>query len=220
MAYNLKMFSNEELVKNIEAKSISYLDSKKRGKRVLEALRSTDRINFLPESVKRLAYEDIPLSIGYGQTCSQPSMVAFMLDKLSIQAGNSVLEIGAGCGYAAAAASILCAPGGTVYASELKPELADLARANLAGYENVSVISADGSEGFPEYAPFDRIFLSAGVPTKNFKEEILLAQLKEEGILLYPENFGNIFLLKKEDRKIIRETFYGVSFVSLKGKNA
>ena len=74
--------------------------------------------------------------------------------------------------------------------------------------------------GFPDYAPFDRIILSAGVSSKNFDEKILLDQLANGGILLYPENYGNIYLIKKNNGDISKSTYYGVSFVSLRGRNS
>jgi len=214
------MSSNKYLLEMIKEKSPYYLENKKRDKKVLDAMSLVDRIDFLPHSVKNLAYQDTPLPIGCNQTCSQPSMVAFMLDKLHIEHGNVILEIGAGCGYASAIASILTGPRGVVYAAEIIPDLSSFARANLASYENVVIINEDGSAGFSEYAPFDRILISAGVTSNNFSEEILLEQLKTGGFLLYPENFGNIYLLEKQKGKVLRETFFGVSFVALKGKNA
>ena len=215
------MDSNKELVNFIRMKANRYLDNIKRDEKVLEAMLRMDRINFLPSSVKKFAYEDTPLSIGYNQTCSQPSMVAFMLDKLNIKSGNKILEIGAGCGYAAATAAQLCKPNGFVYASEIIPELVSQMRMNLAPYiENIEILAEDGSAGFPQYAPFDRIFISAGVASRNFDENILLDQLTDDGILLYPENYGNIYVLKKNKENIIRDRYYGVSFVSLRGKNA
>ena len=215
------MESNKELVNFIRMKANRYLDNIKRDEKILDAMIVIDRMNFLPSSVKKFAYEDTPLSIGYNQTCSQPSMVAFMLDKLNIQPGNKILEIGAGCGYAAAIAAQLCKPDGFIYASEIIPELVSQMRMNLAPYiENIEILPEDGSAGFPEYAPFDRIFISAGVASRNFDETILLNQLTDNGILLYPENYGNIYVLKKNKDKIIRDRYYGVSFVSLRGKNS
>ena len=150
--------NSKTLINIIKNKAPMYLDNQKRDSRILEAMLKVDRINFLPISSKKYAYEDRPLSIGYNQTCSQPSMVAFMLDKLNIQNGNKVLEIGSGCGYAAAIISILCSSKGSVYASEIIPELASMMRSNLAAYmDNITIIPKDGSAGFIEFAPFDRI---------------------------------------------------------------
>ncbi len=215
------MNSNNELINFIKNRANKYLDNIQRDEKILDAMLKVDRIDFLPYSVKNFAYEDTPLSIGYNQTCSQPSMVAFMLDKLNIKPGNKILEIGAGCGYAAAIASELCKPDGIVYASEIVPELAQQMRINLTSYiDNVIILAEDGSMGFPQYAPFDRIFISAGVASRNFNENILIEQLNNNGILLYPENYGNIYVVKKSKDKLIKDRYYGVSFVSLRGKNA
>jgi protein-L-isoaspartate(D-aspartate) O-methyltransferase len=215
------MKNNEDLVEEIKQKAPYYIDGFPRDIRVLEAMLKIDRIDFLPPQEKKYAYEDHPVPIGQSQTCSQPSMVAFMLDKLNIKTGNIVLEIGSGCGYAAAVASKLCGRSGFVYACEIVPELADKMRYNLASFmENIKIIADDGSSGFPQYAPFDRIFISAGVTGTSFKESILLEQLAENGILLYPEAYGNIYKIIKNDKDFLRETYYGVSFVPLKGKNS
>lgn len=213
--------NNNDLVNHIKRRSSMYLDNIERSEKILDAMRKVDRIKFLPRSVRRNAYEDIPLPIGDNQTCSQPSMVAFMLDKLNIEIGNIVLEIGAGCGYAAAIASILCKPSGMVYASEIIPELVEIMRNNLAPYtENIIIFAKDGSSGFIEYAPFDRIFISAGVASEIFDENILLSQLSDNGVLLYPEMYGNIYVIKKVKNELIKDVYHGVSFVPLRGKNS
>jgi len=212
---------NKMLVNIIRNRSSVYLDNKRRNEKILNAMLNIDRKIFLPYNVKNNSYEDRPLPIGYNQTCSQPSMVAFMLDKLEIEEGNKILEIGAGCGYAAAIASLLCGPKGMVFASEIITELAEIMRMNLAPYlENIQIIADDGSEGFKEYAPFDRILISAGIASKNFNKEILLSQLSDNGILLYPETYGNLYVIKKEHGNIKTDTYFGVSFVPLRGKNA
>ncbi|HZK19421.1 MAG TPA: hypothetical protein VFC68_01710, partial [Treponemataceae bacterium] len=100
--------SNTTLIDLIRKRACHYLDETKRNERVLEKMLEVDRADFLPENVRQYAYLDKPVAIGYNQTCSQPSMVAFILDKLNIQPGNKILEIGSGCGYAAAIASKLC----------------------------------------------------------------------------------------------------------------
>ena len=214
-------YNNNDLINIIKNKSPMYLDNLKRNQHVLDAMLKIDRKNFLPSSVKKNAYQDTPLPIGYNQTCSQPSMVAFMLDKLNIKNNDTILEIGAGCGYASAIASILCQPSGMVYASEIIPELTELMQTNLAPFiKNIKILKEDGSAGFLQYAPFDKIFISAGVSSKNFNENILLSQLSENGILLYPESYGNIYVIKKEKKKLLKKNYYGVSFVPLIGNNS
>jgi len=213
--------TNDTLVDLVRAKAPEYLGGTARSERVLAAMRAADRAAFLPEASRSGAYRDDALPIGFGQTCSQPSMVAFMLDELGIAPGHRVLEIGAGCGYASAIASRLCAPGGRLFAVEIVPDLADLARRNLGdGYPNLSILTGDGSVGLPDEAPFDRIFLSAGVTGGGFDEGVLLRQLLDEGVLLFPETHGSVFRISLDgDASRVRK-YFGVSFVPLIGDNA
>lgn len=212
--------NNDDLIDAIRSRAAYYIDSSCRDERVLFAMQNIDRKNFLPDEFKLYSYDDNPVPIGFGQTCSQPSMVAFMLDKLNIENGNKVLEIGSGCGYAAAIASMLCGSSGHVYASEIIPQLADRMKKNLSGYPNIEILAADGSAGFPDCAPFDRIFLSAGVSSSAFSEDILISQLSDEGILLYPEDAGSIFVVKKHKDSLERDEYEGVRFVRLRGVNS
>lgn len=215
------MTDNPSLIRHIRESASVYLDCAPRDERVLQAMLGVDRADFVPPEYRDSAYWDDPVPIGFHQTCSQPSMVAFMLDKLEIGKGDRILEIGAGCGYAAAIASILCGASGRVYACEIVPELAGRMRENLKKYSgNIDILARDGSAGFPEFAPFDRIFLSAGVTGSGFCETLLLDQLKEDGILLYPEAYGNLYRIRKKKGGIQTDTFFGVSFVPLIGRNA
>ena len=188
---------------------------------LLDALRAVDRARFLPVPLRGGAYLDQPVPIGWGQTCSQPSMVAFMLDQLDLRPGDRLLEIGSGCGYAAAVASVLCGPSGVVYASEIVPELARAARLHCAaGLEGARIVflDADGSEGFPGYAPFDRILVSAGVSLPSFREEPLLGHLGAGGRLLYPHQAGSLFLVAQTAGGLVRTSWNCVVFVPLVGR--
>lgn len=133
---------------------------KPRDPRVVEAFRHIPRHLFVPESERGQAYEDRPLPIGEMQTISQPSMIAVMLNVLECTPESRALEVGAGSGYAAALLSCLAAE---VDAIEIRPELAARARNTLAaiGIQNVRIHAADGSRGWPDRAPFDRILVSA-----------------------------------------------------------
>jgi protein-L-isoaspartate(D-aspartate) O-methyltransferase len=149
---------------------------------VLAAMEAVPREEFLPEEMREFAYGDAPLPIGEGQTISQPYIVAFMVDALQLEGGEKVLEIGAGSGYAAAVLSRIAAE---VFTIERIPELAEKAKGRLAalGYDNVHVLCADGTMGWPDEAPFDAIVVAAGgpeVPTT------LKAQLKTGGRLVIP----------------------------------
>jgi protein-L-isoaspartate(D-aspartate) O-methyltransferase len=130
---------------------------------VLDAMRRVPREEFVPPAHRDKAYEDRPLAIGEGQTISQPYIVAYMIEALELKGGEKVLEIGGGSGYAAA---VLASIASHVYTIERIAELADQARLNLAaaGIANVTVRCADGTEGWPEEAPFDAILVSAGAP--------------------------------------------------------
>lgn len=157
----------------------------KRGIRDPEVLRvmgETPRHLFIPESLREQSYEDHPVAIGHGATISQPYIVAVMTTMLRVSPEHRVLEIGTGSGYQAA---ILSQLGAHVYTVEIVPELAQAAEDTLRqlGYTNVSVRTGDGSLGWPEEAPFDRILLTAA------PEEIpegLISQLGCGGRLVAP----------------------------------
>jgi len=217
----MSLSSNYTLVNIIRKNSSFYLDGQKRSENVLEKMLEVDRILFLPEGVKQYAYIDEPLPIGFGQTCSQPSMVAFILDKLDIKPGNKILEIGSGCGYAAAIASKICCNDGKVWAIEIIPDLVRMMQQNIRdNYSNITIINGDGSTGLQNEAPFDRIFVSAGVCWKTFNSEILLKQLTKNGILIYPEAIGSLFKVIKTNDGNKEVEYSGVCFVPLKGKNS
>jgi protein-L-isoaspartate(D-aspartate) O-methyltransferase len=150
--------------------------------RVLAAMRAVPRELFVPADLATAAYDDRALPIGSDQTISQPYMVAVMTQALQIAPGGRVLEIGTGSGYQAAVLSQLARE---VYTLERRPELADQARARLAalGCENVHVVVADGTAGYPERAPYDGILVTAGAPRVP---EPLTAQLAEGGRLVIP----------------------------------
>jgi protein-L-isoaspartate(D-aspartate) O-methyltransferase len=134
-----------------------------------------------------------------------------------------VLEIGSGCGYSAAVTSALISPGGEVFSLEIVPELHNLAATNLkneiAAGSILNFFHGDGSEGLQENAPYDRIYLTAGVG-RYFYEDPFVEQLSDGGILLYPEAYGSMFLIKKNGDSITRREYHGVGFVFLRGSNS
>jgi len=154
--------------------------------RVLDAMRNVPRHEFVPVTLRQEAYEDHPLPIGEGQTISQPYIVAAMLEHLALQAGDQVaervLEVGTGSGYVTALLSLLCTE---VYSVERHAQLAALAESTLhrLGYRNVKIRVGDGSQGWPEYAPFDAILVSAATPEMP---PALFAQLREGGRMVVP----------------------------------
>lgn len=157
-----------------------------RSRRVAEAMLAVPRHLFLPEALRDQAYMDTPLHIGEGQTISAPHMVAIMVEALDLHPGNKVLEVGGGSGYHAAVMAELVRPGGRVFSVERIHSLVEAARKNLeaAGYGGmVEIYEADGTKGFPEHAPYDRISVAAAAPCipSPLKE-----QLADGGILLVP----------------------------------
>lgn len=150
--------------------------------RVLETMMRVPRHLFMPEATPRVAYLDVPAPIGYGQTISQPTIVAIMSEALELGGGERVLEVGTGSGYQAAILSVLASQ---VYTIEVVKELADEARSRLArlGYSNVHVRTGDGYAGWPEEAPFDRILVTAA---PEHVPPVLLEQLAEGGVLVAP----------------------------------
>ena len=149
---------------------------------VLRAMRETPREQFMPPEVRSFAYKDQPVPIGYGQTTSQPYIVAFMTEALDMTKAHRVLEIGTGSGYQAAILSSLAKD---VYTIEIVEPLAQSASAvlNRLGYNNVVVRHGDGYGGWPDKAPFDRIVLTAAPPELP---TTLIDQLKPGGKLLAP----------------------------------
>lgn len=150
--------------------------------RVLDSMGTVPREEFVPPALRELAYEDCPLPIGCDQTISQPFTVAFMCQALRLDGSETVLEIGAGCGYGAAVLSRLAH---FVYSMECVPRLAEAARERLVGlgYKNVAVWTGDGSLGLPEEAPFDAIVVTAAAETVP---PTYIGQLEEGGRLVIP----------------------------------
>jgi protein-L-isoaspartate(D-aspartate) O-methyltransferase len=186
---------------------------------VIAALKTVPREAFVPKRERRHAFEDRPLPIGGGQTISQPYIVAFMVEALELAGGEKVLEIGAGSGYAAA---VLAEIAGEVYAIERIGELADKAALNLqnAGYGDVHVRHADGTEGWSEAAPFDAILVSASAPAIP---ENLKSQLKVGGRLVIPvgacEQVQELRRVRRiSESKFADESLVEVRFVPLIGK--
>jgi protein-L-isoaspartate(D-aspartate) O-methyltransferase len=184
--------------------------------RVLEAMGTVPREAFTDADDRKRAYEDIPIQIGWGQTISQPYMVALICEAAALRSGNRVLDVGTGSGYQAA---VLAELAGTVYTVEIVEPLAREAARRLAtlGYRNVVAKVGDGYQGWPEHAPFDSIMVTAApreVP------QPLIEQLKPGGRLVVPvggQAAGQELLLiqKQPDGRVTRRTILAVRFVPL-----
>lgn len=150
--------------------------------RVLDAMRAVPREEFVPRQLQYDAYSDWPLPIGFGQTISQPYTVAFMAEALQLTGTEKVLEVGTGCGYAAAVISCVAREMHTI---ERIVPLADHARERLArlGYHSVQVYTGDGSLGLPDQAPFDAIVVTAGATELP---PAYVAQLADNGRIVIP----------------------------------
>lgn len=189
-------------------------------KDVLEAMMSVPRHLFVPENNVSHAYDDSPLPIGYGQTISQPYIVAYMTEALSLDEDSIILEVGTGSGYQAAILSVLVKK---VYTIEIIGELSESAsdRLQKLGYDNVEVKNDDGYYGWQEHAPFDAIIVTA---TAGHIPPPLIKQLKNNGRMIIPVGGSfmtqNLVLVKKDSQgNITTRNVMPVMFVPLTGKH-
>ena len=186
-----------------------------RNRRVLDAIAAVPRHEFVPKALWRFAYSDDPLPIGYGQTISQPFIVAFMTEQLDPKPTDRVLEIGTGSGYQAAVLSQLVAE---VYTIEIIEPLAKRAEADLKrlGYNNVRVLAGDGYQGWPEHAPFDAIIVTCA---PDHIPQPLVEQLRDGGRMIIPvgpSDNQQLYLLQKLGTKVEEQAVLPVRFVPMK----
>lgn len=215
------VMARQELVSEIEENVKAtrfYLDREKLDEKVMRMLATVPRHRFVPEDSRRFAYENRPLSIGYGQTISQPYIVAIMTDLLDLQPDAKVLELGTGSGYQAAILSGLVKE---VYTIEIVEALGLAAKERLArmGYDNVTVKVGDGYYGWEEQAPFDAIIVTAAA---SHIPPPLSQQLKVGGKMIIP--VGTMFLTqqlllvtKQEKGKLVSRQILPVRFVPVTG---
>ena len=199
------------VIETIQARGI-------RDERVLEAMRAVPRHLFVPEEERPQAYGDYPLPIGFGQTISQPYIVALMTELLDLKPGDRVLEVGTGSGYQAAVLASI--PGVEVYSIEIIPELARSAEERLRelGYK-VTCKQGDGYYGWPEYAPFDAIIVTAA---PDHIPPPLVEQLAVGGRMVIPVGPPGGYqvlwkLVKQPDGELKAYNYGGVAFVPLTG---
>jgi protein-L-isoaspartate(D-aspartate) O-methyltransferase len=187
------------------------------GQPVLDAMRAVPRHEFVPAGKRSGAYQDTPLPIGEGQTISAPHMVASMVERLALAAGQAVLEIGTGCGYHAAVTAERVSAAG-VYSVEYHDVLAERARETLAatGYGDVSVRAGDGKRGWPAHAPFDRAYLTCAATEIP---PAIVEQVRPGGVIVAPIGDGHQHLVratKNPDGSLDRTRHGGVRFVPLR----
>lgn len=168
---------NDDLVRGLLEEGII------RSRDVERAMLSVDRSDFVPGRSRREAFFDHPLQIGEGQTISAPHMVVIMAEELMVHEGHRVLEIGGGSGYHAAVIAKMVGPKGHVYTVERIASLVKWGRENLvkAGIDNVTFIEGDGSTGYGEGAPYDRIYYTCAAPNVP---QVVIDQLVDGGIIL------------------------------------
>jgi protein-L-isoaspartate(D-aspartate) O-methyltransferase len=184
----------------------------------MDAMAGVPREAFVPDDLVDRAYDNNPLPIGQGQTISQPFIVALMTDLLEPEPHHKVLEIGAGCGYQAVVLAEIVA---SVYSIEYLSKLGEAARRRLAdlGYDNVSVATGDGRQGWPQAAPFDGIIVTAGAEAV---QSSWIEQIAPGGRIVVPLGRGprgqELIRVSKDDNgRTTRESILPVAFVPLAG---
>jgi protein-L-isoaspartate(D-aspartate) O-methyltransferase len=185
--------------------------------RVLKAIAGLPRTDFVPAEHADLAEVDVPIPIPHEQVTTQPSLVARMVEALGLEGDERVLEIGTGYGWQTALLGRLARE---VYSVERFADLAETARRHLDGYENVTVVVGDGSEGLPEHAPFDAILVAAAYPRVP---DPLAEQVAEGGRIVQPLGPGgaeDVVLFEKRDGELRRvRSVSGAHFVRLYGRH-
>ncbi len=185
--------------------------------KIIKAFEEIKRVDFLPENVKDLAELNEALPIGRGQTISQPLVVAFMLELLKPEKGDKILDVGSGSGWTSALLAHIVGKEGKIIAIEIIPELTEFGKKNVKKYNFVEkgivkFVCADGSRGYQDEAPFDKILASASareIP-KAWKE-----QLKIGGRIVTPIGSSIWFFLKKSDKEFEGTEYPGFVFVPL-----
>ena len=198
----------ETLIKKLVA------DGTLQNKRIINALRTVDRKDFVPSAYAAESYADTSLPIGYGQTISQPTTVAIMLELLRPKKGEKILDVGSGSGWTTALLAALVGPYGKVHGVERIPELVAFGTKNLRKYPfaNATITQAGTLLGLPLYAPYDRILVSAAC--EKIPQE-LLKQLKVKGTLVIPIESAIWKVQKLSKTTYTKNTVEGFAFVPL-----
>ncbi len=194
--------------------------------KVLNVMRKIDRGLFIETAYKKFegVYEDVPVHIGFEQTCSQPRVVAEMALSLELKKGMKVLEIGTGSGYSSSVASMLIGSSGRLVSMEIEPELAIIAQKNLINFygekkffERIVLITGSGFNGYELRAPYDRIYFTAGInDIANIDLYRLKKQLKDGGIMLIPEQDGPVHKYRLMNGDLNHQEISSYRFVPLR----
>lgn len=183
-------------------------------KSIIEAFEKIDRKDFILKKYTNEVYNDYPLDIGFNQTISQPSTVAFMLELLSPKRGDKILDVGSGSGWTTALLGYMVGSEGKVYGVEFIPDLVLLGRANFEKYDfkNTKIYQATKDLGLKDKGPFDKILVSASA--RDVPEE-LVNQLKVGGTMVIPIQDSIFRIFKKSRKQIEKEKIPGFIFVPL-----
>ena len=210
-------------MKNLQ-EFVNYLRKQGFSEKIIEAFSKIDRSFFVPDEYKEIAYEDTVIPIKDGVTISQPTVLASMIELLELKPGLNVLEIGTGSGYSTAIISYLLGESGKIISIEIdeyayrhaKERLKKLVNENIIP-DNITLILGDGSLGYPEEAPFDRIISHAA---SHEIPKPWIWQLKENGIIVAPigTTWQKLVKVIKKQSKLEKQYFTNVIFVPLRGK--
>jgi len=189
-----------------------------RSPKIIKAFEKVNRKDFVRSEYVGRAYDDIPLPIGYNQTISQPTTVAFMLELLELKEGLKVLDVGSGSGWTTALLANIVGKKGEVVGVELIPELVNFGRENIGKYcngSNVNIFPAEGTIGYPLKSPYDRILVSASADEIPLE---LIKQLKVSGVLVIPVKNSIYKLIRKSNdiSDVSKEEYPGFVFVPLR----
>ena len=201
----------EELIEELEEEQTL------RTPEIKNAFLAIDRKDFVPKEMQGFAYINEALPIGRDQTISQPSVVAFMLEELEPKEGQTILDIGSGSGWTSALLAAIVGNQGKVISIELIPKLAAFGKKNIASYNFikkgiVKCVQGNGAQGYPSYAPYERILISAALPSKTVPPE-LLDQLGPEGILVTPIRNSIWKITKQHEDAFQWKEYPGYEFV-------
>lgn len=202
----------EQLIENL--KSEGYLKNQE----IVEAFKSIDRADFVLDEDKERVYVNAPLSIGFGQTISQPLVVAFMIELLRPKTGEKILDVGCGSGWTTGILANIVGNGGKVVGIERIPELKEMAEKNISKYDfiknkTVEIVLGDGSKGYKNEAPYDKIL--AGAAASGTIPVAWKRQLKIGGRIVAPVGESIVMINRISKNQYNKEEYFGYSFVPL-----